>query len=92
MESIWKYPLEVSDVQTLVMPSSAEILAVQVQNGKPCLWARVDPDAPKTDRTIITHGTGHAVSEETGEYIGTYQLEEGQLVFHAFEAAGGGQP
>lgn len=87
MNSIWKYPLRVVDEQTLDVPEGAEVLTVQVQNGTPCLWARVDPTAPKTPRKIITHGTGHLVPETTGRYIATYQIEGGALVFHVFDAA-----
>ena len=87
MNSIWKYPLRIADEQTIDFPEGAEVLAVQVQKGAPCLWVRVDPAAPKTPRKIITHGTGHPVPETTGRYIGTYQIEGGALVFHVFEAA-----
>ena len=87
MSAIWKYPLQVTDEQTIDMPSGAEALTVQVQNGTPCLWARVDPAAPTTPRKIITHGTGHPVPETTGRYIGTYQIDGGALVFHVFDAA-----
>ena len=87
MNSIRKYPLRIADEQTIDFPEGAEVLAVQVQKGTPCLWVRVDPAAPKTPRKIITHGTGHPVPETTGRYIGTYQIEGGALVFHVFDAA-----
>lgn len=41
MKTIWKYPLQVLDRQTLFMPPGAEILSLQTQFGNPCLWARV---------------------------------------------------
>jgi len=47
MNSIWKYPLQVTDAQTIDVPEGSEALSVQVQNGTPCLWARVDPAAAK---------------------------------------------
>ena len=87
MNVIWKYPLKVTDEQTLDIPEGAEALAVQVQNGTPCLWVRVESTAPKTLRRIITHGTGHPVPKTTGRYIGTYQIDGGALVFHVFDAA-----
>lgn len=83
--SIWKYELNVTDEQLIEIPTGAEILAVQVQHSVPCLWARVDPNATKVKRRILTHGTGHTLSAITGVYIDSYQLNGGDLVFHVFE-------
>lgn len=82
MKRIYKYPLTVTDNQTVPMPKGAEILTVQVQGGTPCLWAMVDLREPEEDRRILTYGTGHIVDLE-GRYIGTYQMSA--LVFHVFE-------
>jgi hypothetical protein len=86
MKAIWKYPLGITDIQTVSMPKGAEILTVQIQLGGVCLWAMVDPEAPKEDRIIITYGTGHPIdSPHLLRYIGTYQIPERVLVFHVFE-------
>lgn len=88
MKAVWKWPLNVVDKQDIFMPAGAEMLTVQVQDGKPCLWAMVDPSLPKERRVLCTAGTGHAIQEETGlDYVGTYQLEDGALVFHVFVTA-----
>ena len=85
-EKIYKYELEVTNVQTIDMPVGAKILCIQLQNFMPCIWALVDPDMPKERRTIEIFGTGHDVPDK-GErkYIGTYQLMNGALVYHCFE-------
>jgi hypothetical protein len=83
---IYKYELAITDSQTVTMPEGAEILAVQVQRGAPCLWALVNPELRAVERHIETFGTGHPV--DTGVerlYIGTYQISGGSLVFHVFE-------
>lgn len=86
MKTIWKYELETMDVRVVEMPVGAEILTVQEQRGKLCLWALVDPEADKERRVFCIHGTGHPVSTVAlKKYIGTYQLMEGALVFHVFE-------
>lgn len=85
MKAIWKFTLGIIDAQSVEMPINAEILCVQVQHDVPCLWARVDPKARKVQRRIITHGTGHPVPGTTGEYVGTYQLQDGAFVGHVFE-------
>ena len=90
-KTIWKFELETTDNQTLKMPVGAEILTVQTQSDKPCLWALVDPNAEKEGRFIEIFGTGHPVGYDMGidrKYIGTYQLHGGSLVFHVFEYTG----
>lgn len=88
---IFKYPLEVTDSQSVVIPIGAEILSVQTQNGHPCLWALVDPKADTEKRIVEIFGTGNLISYGIGvsrKYISTFQLEDGLLVFHAFEYTG----
>jgi hypothetical protein len=84
MKTIYKYPILVVDEQTVIMPFGAEILTVQMQNGQPCLWALVDTSNPINQRHIQVRGTGHDCSD-AGRYIGTFQMENGELVFHVFE-------
>jgi hypothetical protein len=90
MKSIWKFPLQVLDVQDVAMPIGAEILSLQVQphpmnTGVPCIWALVDPDEPsKCWRTVRIFGTGHPMPDNPGTYIGTFQIYGGAMVFHAF--------
>lgn len=87
-QTIWKFPLEVTDKQFINLPKGAEVLAVQTQNEEPCLWALVNPNEPKEERCFETFGTGHPVPVGMGvdrKYISTYQLSGGSLVFHVFE-------
>lgn len=86
MQQIWKYELSTTDDQTIKMPMGAEILTVQMQHRKPCIWALVNTTAKLTERNIEIFGTGNPISV-VGErkYIGTYQLLDGGLVFHVFE-------
>lgn len=87
MKSIWKFELAKTDLQVFEMPVGAKILAVQSQGGNsPCIWALVDTDAVKEQRSFTTYGTGHPFNENyKQEYLGTYQLMNGSLVFHVFE-------
>lgn len=85
MKSIWKFPFEITGEQKIFMPRTAKILSVQVQHGTPCIWALVDTDEQKTERTFIVHGTGHPCSCDASEFIGTFQISGGALVFHLFE-------
>jgi len=83
--TIWKYPLEVTGMQHVLVQRGARLLSVQVQVTTPCLWALVDPKAPKESRAIITLGTGNPAPNVLGAFLGTYQMHNGALVFHVFE-------
>ena len=87
MKTIYKYPLQVDDVQMVRMPQGATILDVQVQHGQPCVWALVDPARPLQDRVFCMFGTGHEVPTEDVVlvHLSTIQLSGGGLVFHVFE-------
>lgn len=84
MSKIFKYPLQVTDQQTIKMPYGAKVLCVQVQDGTPCLWALVDPTVESVDHFVNTVGTGHPTNQVAENYVGTYQLQGGALVFHVF--------
>lgn len=84
--TIYKYPLEIKDEQVVMLPTGAKILTVQAQMDKPCIWAMVNPTAPNNMAlTIRIFGTGHTIKDSDSlEYIGTFQIYGGRLVFHAF--------
>jgi len=71
--------------QKIPMPDGSLILSVQVQNGIPCVWAMVDTGKPKIARTFVIIGTGQLCDMDSLKLIGTFQLFEGELVFHLFE-------
>ena len=82
--TIWKFPLEATDEQTIYVPRGAKILSVRTQGETPCLWALVDPDAEKEPTAVRIYGTGHDVPDDPGEFVGTVFLHGGSLVFHVF--------
>lgn len=86
---IYRYPLLVTDYQEVLMPIGAEILTIQTQGENPSLWALVDPNESNVEsRSIEMFGTGHPIADDLNiyhHYISTFQLQEGKLVFHAFE-------
>lgn len=89
MKTIWKYELEITDIQEIEIPKDAEILTVQCQRDKPFLWVLFNKDASMEKRIIETFGTGHDIPEVMGmsrKYIGTYQI--GGYVWHVFDYTG----
>ena len=92
MKTIYKYKLEVTDVQRIFLPTGAEILTVQIQYKNqyhtPYIWALVDTERNEGERVLEMFGTGNPIQECMGvdrKYIGTFQLQGGALVFHLFE-------
>lgn len=85
-KAIWKFRMEVADEQTILMPIDANIIHVAVQFDAPCLWAIVDPTMEKQPYTIHMFGTGHKMPDDPGKFIGTFMINDGDLVFHAFVA------
>ena len=85
MKTIWKYQLEITDEQSLMMPEGAKILTAQIQQETLCLWALVDPIIPKQLRKIEIIGTGNPIYDLERKYISTVQMAAGKLIFHLFE-------
>jgi hypothetical protein len=87
MQRVFKYRLEINDVVVLYLPKDAKVLTVQAQNDVPCIWAAVNPAMQELEkRTLRIAGTGHAIVDEiVGDYVGTFQLCNGKLVYHVFE-------
>jgi hypothetical protein len=87
MRTIYKYPLEITDAQTIKMPEGAKILSVHNQGGTTCLWAEVDTDKELTERAIEIFGTGNPMWVDMGvqrEFIGT--VLDRQFVRHVYES------
>ena len=86
MKRIFKFSLEVTDEQWIPLQKGADLLCVQAQNGKPVLYATIDDEESQIERVqILTHGTGHLTSGNIGQYLGTYQLRDGEFVGHCFK-------
>ena len=89
MKTIHKFPLKITDNQTIEMEVGAEILTVQIQRGEPFIWALVDTDKEHEERFIEVIGTGNPITGTNNrKYIGTFQVYDGQLMFHVFEYLG----
>lgn len=83
---IWKFPIEVIDQQILMVPKDAKFLDVQMQRETCCLWALCNQDAEKEERYLKIYGTGNPMPDDPGDYIATFQMHGGTLVFHVFES------
>lgn len=82
MMEVWKYHL--SEDNTIEMPRGAKILCLQMQNGKPTIWAMVNPKMPRQKRRFMFVDTGETFDAHGLTYIGTVQDDVG-YVSHVFE-------
>ncbi|MNG24911.1 hypothetical protein D3C84_1096880 [compost metagenome] len=89
---IWKFVLNLGDVgpngvMLVDMPSQAETLSVQLQNGSPVLWARVHPAAEPVKRVIGVALTGKSENwlGDIHPFIDTVQFNGGAFVAHFFD-------
>lgn len=84
MRKIYKYELPVNSNIITIKQCIIKILSVQEQNGKPTMWAIVDPDNEVVESLeIVAIGTGWELPTGLDEYIGTAQDEYG-FVWHYF--------
>ena len=81
---VWKTQIHAGSGVTL-LPKGAKPLSVHIQNGGPCLWSLVDPDAEKSEQAFHIAGTGHDLPENIGAFVGTFLVQNDTLVFHVFE-------
>jgi hypothetical protein len=88
MDTIYKFPFEITDMQEIEMPMAAQIIHVGLDpSGTPCLWAEVDPTAPATHRKIAVIGTGNPLDfghdYTSARHLGS--LVQGPFVWHVYE-------
>ena len=93
MLTVFKYKVPFDDHFDLKLPKRAKVLNIDVQHGELVLWALVNPEHLVTEqRRFRLAGTGHPITEEITqlEYINTFKISEGALIFHLFEILNGG--
>lgn len=101
MLKVFKYEITAKAHQSIRMPRGTQILTVQMQHGKPQLWALVNPENDDYEgRYFRLAGTGHPIhernlvvegnrgSDTTYAYVGSFQTHEGDFIYHLFEEYG----
>ena len=85
MKSVYKYPLQISALNIVQMPSGARVLHVADQAGVTTVWALVDPEVEKVvNRYFWVFGTGQPIDDpDPLAYLGTSMA--GGFVWHVFE-------
>lgn len=85
MKTVYKYQLQMSDVTTMDIPATGEVLSVQVQNDQFVVYILVNTNEIETRKVAFrVAGTGRPISDVYCEtFIGTVKLAE-NLMFHIF--------
>lgn len=71
-QSIYKYPLDITDEQQVRLPTRFFPLGIHAIDHQIYWWALVDRDSPIEPVTILMFGTGNPLAaQELGAYLGT---------------------
>lgn len=82
-KQVWKFPLvNALEPTVLQMPEGAVVKHVELQERVMCLWAEVDPAAPRAARIFHVFGTGWDIPGNPS-YIGT--VHDRSFVWHVYE-------
>ena len=85
MQTIWKFPLAMTDRQTISVPAEATALSVAEQIGGLSLWAMIDTEEKEKEEWVIEiYGTDHQVGDAPSDFIGTVVMACG-FVWHVFK-------
>ncbi len=85
---IYKYGLPSHGLWTITMPHNSEVLSVSFQNDELKLWALVDTDEAKEERTFEVFQIGQEIWYDMGterKFIGTSMSADHNYVVHVFE-------
>jgi len=82
--TIWKFAFDVADEIYISMPGDASFLHVAEQHGQPCMWCEVDPDKSPSLVGFRLRGTGHPFDGTEDQYVGSFFMMGGALVFHLY--------
>ncbi len=89
---VWNYEINPEGGMVL-LPICAKLVAFDIQNRTPMVWAEVDPNEGETERRwFAVYGTGHEIPEqESGfstrrmELRHRFTCQDGASVWHLYE-------
>lgn len=82
--TVYKYQLQIEDLQEISVPAGAQFLSVQYQRGVLTLWVLVNPENAHANVMIEIIGTGNPADDYPRTYIGTAQSPVSCAVWHVF--------
>lgn len=92
MITIYKYPLAITDEQTIEIFRQHRILSIQYQGDKLMMWAQVDTETQKIEKRMYIYGTGHELNPTKyppKRHVATVITPDQVFVWHIYEVAPG---
>jgi hypothetical protein len=89
MKKIFKYPIEITDAQVLVLPLGARVLSAIEQGDDIVVYALVEPTVEfKKNVEIRIAGTGHDIMFDLQKFkfLNSISTYGGRIVWHVFYA------
>ena len=80
---VFKYNLPTSD-GVIKVPMNINITSCQLQYGKPCIWAEVDPNEERTVDLSIKYAVTGADVPDGHQHLGTFLTNNDNFVLHAY--------
>lgn len=82
MNAVYKYELDLTDVNEITMPMGAEIIHANIDpHGSPCVWAVVNPENKPQRKLIYIRGTGQPLPDNC---IHLSSFRQGPFIWHVF--------
>lgn len=83
MRTIFKYAIEITDVQVIHVKAGAVPLHVGLDpHGAPCIWMKVNRDYDTEALVVYVVGTGHPLPTDAEIHLGSFN--QGPFVWHVF--------
>lgn len=82
MKTIYKYELNILDLQRLSLFQHANFLDFQCQNDKIVFWMEVDTNDFILEQDFYIVGTGNPIPEKANYHLSTVQV--GEYVWHIY--------
>ena len=82
---VYKYPILLTETQTIMVPGYRRLLSVQLQDDRICLWYEINEDH-ENDTEIVLHIVptgGDRDIEDDWHHLETIQM--GSLVWHVYQ-------
>lgn len=89
MKKIFKYPVEITDEQLLILPLGAKVLSAIEQDDNIVVYALVEPTVEfKKNVEIRIAGTGHNITFDLQKFkfLSIVKTHGGRFVWHVFYA------
>lgn len=83
MITIYKYPFEITDEQSLTVPNLAVFRHIGLDPaGQPCIWLEVDTDRETNTLPLFVIGTGHPKPTGAKKFLGSFN--QGPFMWHVY--------